>query len=145
MKGNPAKTTYRHSKMLRNCWVQMCYLGDGFKHFLFSPLPGEDSHFDDHIFQRGWFNHQLGYFGAISPFKPISGPNQAQLLGSEDPEDETSRDNGGQFLYRLPEKQSNEQKTTQKQSPRESLSWKEYPFWPRNCFWVICCFIFWDV
>jgi len=22
------------------------YLGGGFKHFLFSPLPGEDSHFD---------------------------------------------------------------------------------------------------
>ena len=31
----------------------------GFKHFGFSPLPGEDSHFDDHIFQWGWFNHQL--------------------------------------------------------------------------------------
>ena len=25
----------------------------------FSPLFGEDSHFDEHIFQRGWFNHQL--------------------------------------------------------------------------------------
>ena len=31
----------------------------GFKHFLCSPLFGEDSHFDDHIFQRGWFNHHL--------------------------------------------------------------------------------------
>ena len=28
-------------------------LGGGFKHFLFSPLPGEDSHFDKHIFQMG--------------------------------------------------------------------------------------------
>ena len=26
--------------------------------FLFSPLFGEDSHVDEHIFQRGWFNHQ---------------------------------------------------------------------------------------
>ena len=34
-------------------------LGGGFKYFLFSPLFGEDSHFDEHIFQRGWFNHQL--------------------------------------------------------------------------------------
>ena len=24
----------------------------------FSPLFGEDSHFDEHIFQMGWFNHQ---------------------------------------------------------------------------------------
>ena len=30
------------------------------KHFLFSPLFGEDFPFDEHIFQMGWFNHQLG-------------------------------------------------------------------------------------
>ena len=29
------------------------FLGGGFKHFLFSPLFGEDSHFDEHIFQMG--------------------------------------------------------------------------------------------
>ena len=34
-------------------------LGGGFKHFLFSPLPGEMIQFDEHIFQMGWFNHQL--------------------------------------------------------------------------------------
>ena len=34
------------------------FLGGGFNYFLFSPLFGEDSHFDDHIFQMGWFNHQ---------------------------------------------------------------------------------------
>ena len=28
-------------------------LGGGFKYFLFSSLLGEDSHFDDHIFQMG--------------------------------------------------------------------------------------------
>ena len=27
--------------------------------FIFTPIPGEDSQFDEHIFQRGWFNHQL--------------------------------------------------------------------------------------
>ena len=37
------------------------YLGGGFKYFLFSTLFREDSHFDDHIFQMGWFNHQLVY------------------------------------------------------------------------------------
>ena len=30
------------------------------KYFLCSPLPGEDSQFDEHIFQMGWFNHQPG-------------------------------------------------------------------------------------
>ena len=34
-------------------------LGGGFKYFLFSPLPGEMIQFDEHIFQMGWFNHQL--------------------------------------------------------------------------------------
>ena len=36
-------------------------LGGRFKYlfFSFSALFGEDFHFDDHIFQRGWFNHQL--------------------------------------------------------------------------------------
>ena len=29
------------------------------KYFLFSPLPGEMIHFDEHIFQMGWFNHHL--------------------------------------------------------------------------------------
>jgi len=27
--------------------------------FLFSPLPGGMIQFDEHIFQMGWFNHQL--------------------------------------------------------------------------------------
>ena len=30
-----------------------------FHFFIFTPILGEDSHFDDHIFQMGWFNHQL--------------------------------------------------------------------------------------
>ena len=29
--------------------------------FISTPNLGEDSHFDEHIFQRGWFNHQLDY------------------------------------------------------------------------------------
>ena len=42
------------------------FLGGGFKDFLFSSLFGEDSHFDDHIFQMGW-NHQLVFLHP-SPF-----------------------------------------------------------------------------
>ena len=30
-------------------WKQLKKLGGGFKHFLFSPLPGEDSHFDSYF------------------------------------------------------------------------------------------------
>ncbi len=38
--------------------------GGGFKHFLFSPLPGEDFPFD--YFSEGWFNHQpASIFGYI--------------------------------------------------------------------------------
>ena len=37
--------------------------GGGFKYFLcssiFIPIPGEMIQFDEHIFQGGWFNHQL--------------------------------------------------------------------------------------
>ena len=35
-------------------------LAGGLKHFLFSPRnPGKMIQFDEHIFQTGWFNHQL--------------------------------------------------------------------------------------
>jgi len=38
----------------------MIELGGGFKYvFIFTPNPGEMIQFDDHIFQMGWFNHQL--------------------------------------------------------------------------------------
>ena len=39
-----------------NCYTK---LGGGFKYFSFSPLLGEMIQFDEHIFQMGWFNHQL--------------------------------------------------------------------------------------
>ena len=39
---------------------QVLKLDGGFKDLLFSPPTwGNDSHFDEHIFQMGWFNHQL--------------------------------------------------------------------------------------
>ena len=34
-------------------------LGVGFRYLLCSSLPGEMIQFDEHIFQSGWFNHQL--------------------------------------------------------------------------------------
>ena len=39
--------------------LKITILGGDLKHFLFTPLPGEMIQFDVHIFQRGWFNHQL--------------------------------------------------------------------------------------
>ena len=40
---------------------QSCFLGGGLTYiFNFHPENwGNDSHFDEHIFQVGWFNHQL--------------------------------------------------------------------------------------
>ena len=35
----------------------------GFKHFLFLALLGEMIHFDEYMFQVGWFNHQLDKVG----------------------------------------------------------------------------------
>ena len=37
-------------------WFHIC---------LFSLLFGDDSQFDEHIFQRGWFNHQPVYVDAV--------------------------------------------------------------------------------
>ncbi len=31
--------------------------------FIFTPILGEMIQFDEHIFQMGWFNHQLGLGG----------------------------------------------------------------------------------
>ena len=47
------------------------FLGGGFKHFLFSPLPGEMIQLDEHIFQMGWFNHQrvLRLSSDVSPLQ----------------------------------------------------------------------------
>ena len=38
--------------------IKLSLDGD-FNCVLFSSLLGEDSHFDEHMFQGGWFNHQL--------------------------------------------------------------------------------------
>ena len=48
--------------------IVSAFLGGGFKYFLFSPLFGEDSQFDKHIFQMGRFNHQpvLDYYSTLT-------------------------------------------------------------------------------
>ena len=50
---------YKGNKKQENTHTHKQKLGGGFKHFLFSSLPGELIQFDEHIFQMGWFNHQL--------------------------------------------------------------------------------------
>ena len=48
------KKTFAHLTWVRST------LGGGFKHFfIFTPIPGKMIPFDEHIFQMGWFNHQL--------------------------------------------------------------------------------------
>ena len=42
------------------------------KYFLFSTLFGEESHFDEHIFQMGWFNHHLDH--RIKKYPPLQAP-----------------------------------------------------------------------
>ena len=46
----------------KNIYVYI-YIRGGFEYLMFSPLPvpGEMIQFDEHIFQMGWFNHQLVY------------------------------------------------------------------------------------
>ena len=44
----------------------MTILVGGFRYVLFSSLFGEDSHFDEHIFQMGWFNHQPATIGELA-------------------------------------------------------------------------------
>ena len=57
------KGEFNLKKNIRTYLPTKPFLGGVFKHLLFSPLFGEDSHFDVHIFQRGWFNHQLVFIG----------------------------------------------------------------------------------
>ena len=64
--GHVFHVTWSHSFDFEMKWYSKAtmtsyeLLGGGFKHFLFSSLVGEDSHFDQHIFQMGW-NHQPDY------------------------------------------------------------------------------------
>ena len=53
---------------------EILFLGDDFKYFLFSPPFEEDSHFDEHIFQMGGFNHQLDFHLARWAFPKIMVP-----------------------------------------------------------------------
>ena len=49
---SPSHKTNNIKQWPRNkWWFQIC--------FIFTPNLGEDSHFDKHIFQKGWFNHQV--------------------------------------------------------------------------------------
>ena len=80
---------------------QLMYLGGGFKYFLCSPRKLGKIPIVTHIFQRGWFNHQLGY--ALTPsWDPCGSKNLSQDMRSdtstEGPEPEPPVDEvGGQL------------------------------------------------
>ena len=48
---NPKLATFLMITPLTGWWFQLF--------FIFTPSPGEMIHFDEHIFQMGWFKHQL--------------------------------------------------------------------------------------
>ena len=60
-------TAWYTKYILFRCWepkggLLQQFLGGGNSNvFLFSPLPGEIIQFDEHLFQMGWFNHQLEF------------------------------------------------------------------------------------
>ena len=44
------------------------FLAGGFStFFIFTPILGNMTHFDEHIFQLGWFNHQPVLFHGVDP------------------------------------------------------------------------------
>ena len=51
--------------------------------FIFTPKIGEDSHFDEHIFQRGWFNHQLVMGFPLQPWTPLIVAKPPSCLSDE--------------------------------------------------------------
>ena len=55
----PPAVLLGHSHVKIVSIVGTSHLGSGFNYFLFSALCEEDVQFDEHIFQMGWFNHQL--------------------------------------------------------------------------------------
>ena len=65
-----------------------CDLGGGFKHFLFSPLFGEMIQFHEHIFQMGWFNHQLVMWflligGVFEPQQRLDSPGKRKMTSRD--------------------------------------------------------------
>ena len=48
-------------------WRHLCMLSGWWLFFIFTPNIGEDSHFDEHVFERGWFNHQLVMVASFFP------------------------------------------------------------------------------
>ena len=65
---------FRHVSSSVTC-LSTSDLGGDFKYVLCSPLFGEDSHFDGHIFQMGWFKHQrvIGLLEHAVQFLPRNG------------------------------------------------------------------------
>ena len=64
-------------------------VGGGFKCFIFSPQPREMIQFDEHLFQMGWFNHQLPWepttfiFRGYNPCIGGLNPSSFMVLGSK--------------------------------------------------------------
>ena len=51
---NGQRSEFQQGKLIVTGWWFQTFV-------IFIPIPGEMIQFDDHILQRGWFNHQLVY------------------------------------------------------------------------------------
>ena len=50
--------------------------------FIFTPKLGEDSHFDEHMFQMGWFNHhqEIPCFCSTSKTNRLTLPSEFPMI-----------------------------------------------------------------
>ena len=74
----------------RNLWQLLIYiillfyiiLGGGNSNIfgIFTPILGEDSHVDEHIFQLGWFNHQLVFYNSCNKVRCPTLEQKCEIL-----------------------------------------------------------------
>ena len=73
---------------LRMMSMQYNYIGGDLKpFFIFNPIPAKMIQFEEHIFQMGWFNHQLGNHFPLGVNQPASalGPSCSREDFAADP------------------------------------------------------------
>ena len=91
------------------------FQGGGFNYFVFSTLPGEMIKFDEHIFQMGWFNHQLVFQGVNfsevfpllpghlwHPRRPDCRPHPSRRHGDDSDEFPPKKKRQGYLFFRPP-------------------------------------------
>ena len=77
----PGKSARHNFQKLVNFHLENNKPGWWFQIFvIFTPKIGEDSHFDEHIFQMGWFNRQLAN-PCLKKWRFLNQPTGKMVLG----------------------------------------------------------------